>query len=390
MQVSDFEIAVSDECLDDLASRLARTRLADDPSLASDPDWSYGTDAAFLADRVRTWRERFDWRAQERRLNELGNVAADIDGRRLHAVHMPGVGPDPLPIVLAHGWPSGYLEMVKLAEHLADPAHHGGDPADAFHVVVPSFPGFGFSDPMPPGNGYAAAADDIRSLVVDGLGYDRMALHSTGAGAFVNGWIALRSPERVVGYHTHDPNLMPPPSFDPPAPPPTEAELSFRAEAARWGAAEGAYAVLHRTKPQTLAHALTDSPAGTLSWLVEKFRTWSDCDDDVSTRYSDDELLTTATWYWTTGSIGTSIRMYYERVHHDPTIAPGTRLAVPTGIAMPRAHPSFPPRRAPRETAERSHDVQHWVDLPRGGHFASWEEPALVASSIRDFFRPLR
>ncbi len=384
-----FEIEVPRPVLDDLSQRLALTRIADDLPADAD-DWSYGTASGFLADLVGYWRDGFDWRAQERRLNELDQVVADVDGRRLHAVHLPGAGDDPLPIVLAHGWPSGYLEMLRLAERLADPARFGGDPADAFHVVVPSFPGFGYSEPLPPGNGYAAAADVIRRFVVEGLGYDRLALHSTGAGTFVNGWIALEHPELVVGYHTHDPNLMPPPSFEPPAPPPSDAESAYRSRSARWGAVEGAYAALHRTKPQSLGHALTDSPAGLASWLVEKFRTWSDCDGDVTTRYSYDDLLTTVTWYWSTRSIASSIRMYYERVHHDPPVSPGRRLGVPTGVAMARDRPNFPPKQVPRETVERSHDVHHWVDLPSGGHFASWEEPDLVATSIRDFFRELR
>ena len=183
---------------------------------------------------------------------------------------------------------------------------------------------------------------------------------------------------------------MPAPSFEPPGAPASEAELAYRSRSAQWGASEGAYAALHRTKPQSLGHALTDSPAGLASWLVEKFRTWSDCDGDITKRYSYDDLLTTATWYWATGSIASSIRMYYERVHHDPPVEPGRRLMVPTGVAMARDRPNFPPKQVPRETVERSHDVHHWVDLASGGHFASWEEPDLVAESIRDFFRPLR
>ena len=192
-----------------------------------------------------------------------------------------------------------------------------------------------------------------------------------------------------MGLATLEPEA-PRPSFDPPAPPPTEAELAFREYQRKWASQEGAYAELHRTKPQSLGHALTDSPAGLASWLVEKHRTWSDCDGDIERRYTKDELLTSCTIYWSTATIASSIRAYYERVHSDPPFAPGRRFEVPTGVAMPRSMPGFPPRRVPRETVERSHDLRHWVDLPSGGHFASWEEPELVAGSIRTFFRDLR
>jgi pimeloyl-ACP methyl ester carboxylesterase len=226
--------------------------------------------------------------------------------------------------------------------------------------------------------------------MADGLGYDRYGLHGTGLGAYVNGWMAFAQPEAVVGVHTHDPALMPLASFDPPAPPPTEAELAFAAYAREWSSAEGAYAQLHRTKPQSIGHALNDSPAGLASWLVEKHRSWSDCSGDLERRYTKDEILTSATIYWVTGTIASSLRAYYERVTADPPLEPGRRLPVPTGVAMPRFEPAFPPRRAPREMIDRVHDVHHWVDLPSGGHFASWEEPDAVADSIRAFFRPLR
>jgi pimeloyl-ACP methyl ester carboxylesterase len=387
VQVKRFTIDIGPGVLDDLHQRLARTRLAEAPEGAG---WDYGTDAAYLAELVGYWRDEFDWPAQQERLNALPQWLADIDGVRMHFVHQAGVGPNPCPIVLVHGWPSGYLEMTRLIPLLSDPAAHGGDPADAFDVVVPSLPGYGFSGPQARGTGYAKAAETIHQLMTGALGYPRFGLHGTGAGAFVNGPLTFAHPEAVVGYHTHDPALMPTPSFDPPNPPPTEAELAFREVSRRWAAQEGAYAELHRTKPQSLGHALTDSPAGLASWLVEKHRSWSDCDGDVERRYTKDELLTGCTIYWATATIASSIRAYYERVHFDPPIEPGRRFEVPTGVAMPRYVPSFPPRRVPRETVARGHDLRHWVDLPSGGHFASWEEPELVAESIRTFFRDLR
>lgn len=388
MKTDSLQIEVAQPVLDDLRQRLARARPAAQPS---DSGWDYGTSSEYLVELIAYWRDSFDWRGAEQRLNAFPNLRVEVDGLRMHLIHRHGAGPDPLPIVLIHGWPSGYLEMTKLVSLLADPGTHGGDPIDSFDVVVPSLPGFGFSDPPRNGGfGYARMAEALHRVLTESLGYRRFGLHGTGLGAFVNGWLALAQPQAVVGVHTHDPALMPPPSFDPPAPAPTEAEQAFLDRSRAWSAAEGAYGALHRTKPQSLAHALNDSPTGLASWLVEKHRTWSDCEGDLDRRYTKDELLTGITLYWVTGSIGSAIRAYYERAHADPAVAPGTRLGVPTGVAMPRPLPGPPPRQAPREMIERTHDVQHWVELPRGAHFASWEEPELVAHSIRQFFRPLR
>ncbi|WP_067888069.1 epoxide hydrolase family protein [Actinomadura chibensis] len=388
VRVAPFTIDVPQAVLDDLRHRLDRARPADE---VADAGWDYGTSGRYLAELVEHWRARFDWRAAEKRLNAHANLRAEVDGLGVHVVAERGTGPDPLPIVLVHGWPSGYLEMTRLIPLLADPAAHGADPADAFDVVVPSLPGFGFSDPPTErGFGYARMAETLARVVADGLGHRRYGLHVTGLGAYVGGRMAFADPGSVVGLHTHDPVLLPPVSFDPPFRPASAAEARFLERSRAWGAAEGAYGVLHRTKPSSLAHALNDSPMGLLSWLLDKHRAWSDCGGDLERRYAKDDLLTGATLYWATGSIGSSIRVYYERVHADPPIAPGSRLPVPTGVAMPPELPGSPPRQAPREMVERTHDVRHWAELPAGGHFASWEEPEAVAASIRAFFRPLR
>jgi pimeloyl-ACP methyl ester carboxylesterase len=388
LDVTPFRVGVDPADIEDLRGRLARTRLADEPEGAG---WDYGTSRTYLAELVEHWHDRFDWSAAEERLNRLPQYVAEVDGVRIHFAHLRSGGEDRLPVLLVHGWPSGYLEMTKLAPLLADPTLDGGAPADAFDVVVPSLPGFGFSGPLRQrGFGYFKAAAALHRLLTEGLGYTRYGLHGTGLGAYVNGWMAFAHPGMVAGVHTHDPALMPTPSYEPPAPPPTDAELAFAEHARAWAAKEGAYAELHRTKPQSIGHALSDSPAGVASWLVEKHRTWSDCHGDVERRYTKDELCTSASIYWLTGTIASSLRAYYERVTADPPAEPGRRLPVPTGVAMPRFEPNFPPRRAPRELVDRVHDVHHWVDLPSGGHFASWEEPSAVAASIRDFFRPLR
>jgi len=388
VDVTAFRVDVDPAVIEDLHERLVRTRLADEPEAAA---WDYGTSAPYLAELVAYWRDEFDWFAAQDRLNTLPQFMTEIDGVALHFAHLRGRGPDPLPILLVHGWPSGYLEMTKLAPLLADPAATGGDPADAFDVIVPSLPGFGFSGaPRRRGYGYFTAAHALHRLLTEGLGYARYGVHGTGLGAYVNGWLAFEHTDAVAGVHTHDPVLMPSPSYEPPAPPPTDAELAFAEHARSWAAKEGAYAELHRTKPQSIGHALNDSPAGLASWLIEKHRTWSDCHGDLERRYTKDEMLTSATTYWVTGTIASSLRAYYERVTADPVLEAGRRMPVPTGVAMPRFEPTFPPRCAPREMIDRVHDVHHWVDLPSGGHFASWEEPAAVAESIRGFFRAQR
>ena len=225
MQLEAFEVDVDEAVLADLAWRLARTRLADEPAGAG---WDYGTSATYLAELVAYWHDEFDWGARQAQLNALPQSMATVDGTRVHFAHLEGRGPAPLPLLLVHGWPSGYLEMTKLAPLLADPGAHGADPADAFSVVVPSLPGFGFSGPTPTrGFGYHAAAGVLHRLLAGGLGYSRYGVHGTGLGQYVNGWLAFGHPEAVVGLHTHDPALMPTPSFEPPHPPPSEAELAF-------------------------------------------------------------------------------------------------------------------------------------------------------------------
>lgn len=356
--------------LADLRDRLSRTRLAPDEGVG----WERGTDTAYLYELVTYWRDGFDWLAQQDRLNTMSHFLAVEDGVTMHFAHWRTGG---TPIVLVHGWPSGFPEMTRLAPLLAE---------RGFDVVVPSLPGFGFSGPQPVGFGYHRAASMLHRLMTEGLGYGRYGLHGTGLAPFVNGWIAYEHPESVIGYHTHDPSSFPVASFDPPARPPTAAELAARARSAEWAKREGAYAELQRTKPMALGFALNDSPAGLAAWLVEKHRTWSDCNGDVERRYSKDDLLTGFTTYWVTQTIASSMRAYYERTHYDPPYPVNVRVPVPTGVAMPRSEPGFPPRHVPRELAERCHDIRHWVDLPSGGHFVSWEEPALVAQSVVDFF----
>jgi pimeloyl-ACP methyl ester carboxylesterase len=376
MPVRPFRVHVDETVLDDLRDRLQRTRFV--PGLDG-AGWAYGTDLTYLEELVEYWRSEYDWRKREAELNELGHFVTESDGLVIHFAHHRAPNPGSIPLVLLHGWPTGFPEMTRLVSFLAG----------NYDLIVPSLPGYSFSGaPSEPGYGYRRAAHDLHKILTGPLGYQRYGLHSTGAGAFVAGWLALDHADAVVGYHTHDPGLMPPPSFEPPNPPASDAERAYLERSRSWSSQEGAYAEVQRTKPHSLAPALYDSPAGLAGWLLDKYRTWSDCDGDLEKRWPKDDLLTLITLHWVTGDIGSSMRAYYERIHHD-YVKPGSRLSVPTGVAMPREDPRFPPRRAPEELVRRTHDLRHWVDLPRGGHFASWEEPELVAASIRTFFEPL-
>ena len=380
MDIRPFRIEVPDTVLEDLRERLARTRL---PRRGSVSGWSGGMDLDYLEALLEHWRERFDWRAVESRLNALSSFRAVVDGVGIHFLRFPGKGPSPLPLVVTHGWPGSFLEMLDLAERLSDPIAHGGEPTDAFEVVVPSLPGYGFSDPGPPGTSPRRIAALWTSLM-DGLGLPGFGLQGGDWGASVATRLALADPERVVGLHL---NYVPG-SYAPDlsAHPLSPAEETFRREQQEWLDLEGGYGHIQGTRPQSLACALNDSPAGLAAWIVEKFRGWSDCDGDVERRFTKDELLANVTLYWVTETIQSSIRLYAEGRTDPLRFAPGQRVRVPCGIArFPREAP-FPPR----EWVERGYDVVHWTEMPRGGHFAAMEEPELLARDVREFFRPLR
>ena len=381
MKIAPFHVAVPQDALDDLRARLSRTRWPD--ALVGD-GWDAGTDRDYLRERAGYWRDRFDWRAQEQVVNRFAHFRADVDGLGVHFIHERGRGPQPLPLLLTHGWPDSFLRMLKVIPLLVDPAAHGGSADDAFDVVVPSLPGYGFSDQ--PGEVFGAqhAAAVLAELMTKGLGYDRFAAQGGDIGSQVTEQLARKHARHLVGIHLTDVPTAHVFAVD-------EDDLSAKERAfvkagKAWALEEGAYAHEHATKPQTLAFALNDSPAGLASWIVEKFRAWSDCGGKVERRFTKDELLANVTLYWLTGTIGSSFLPYYAATH-DPAPGAGTRVDdVPAGMAM------FPKdiAPAPREFAERIFDVRRWTEMPRGGHFAALEEPELLADDIRAFFRPLR
>jgi pimeloyl-ACP methyl ester carboxylesterase len=381
MDMHPYTIAVPQAVLDDLAARLARTRWPDDVEGAG---WDYGVNLAYLQELVDYWRTDFDWRKQERALNTWQQYQAEIDGLRIHFLYERGKGPNPLPLLLTHGWPSAFTEMLKVIPLLTDPASHGGDPADAFDVVVPSLPGYGFSDHVTwrgPWNTHGRWAALMR-----GLGYERFGAQGGDVGAGVTTALGRFFPEQVSGIHLSSDLASPSPL--PPSVELSAEEQEYLARVARWEQEEGAYSHQQQTRPQTLAYGLTDSPVGLAAWIAEKFRAWSDCGGDVERRFSKDELLTTITLYWVTQTIGSSIRGYYQGGQNVGPSQRHTRVEVPTGVAV------FPGEyligRVPRAWAERTYNIRHWTEMPRGGHFAALEEPELLVDDIRTFFRALR
>jgi pimeloyl-ACP methyl ester carboxylesterase len=383
MDVSPFTIRIPDEQIDDLKRRLGQTRW---PDVADEAGWDDGTSLGFMRRVAAHWHERFDWRAQEARLNRLPQFTAAIDGQTVHFVHRCGTGPAPLPLVITHGWPGSFIEMERLIPLLADPAAHGGDAADAFHVVVPSLPGYGFSSaPAVAGFGPHRIAG-LWSDLMAGLGYDRFGAQGGDWGAGVSTWLAHRFPERVLGLHL---NYIPG-SYRPPLgagqPPVTATEQEFLDALARWADQDGAYGHIQGTRPLTLAYGLTDSPIGLAAWILEKFRAWSDCGGDVERAFALDDLLTNVSLYWFNGTVASTLRLYREGRKRPVQFQPGERVLPPLGLArFPRELPM-----PPRSWIERVFTVERWTEMPHGGHFAAMEQPELLAQELRAFFRPLR
>lgn len=372
-----FRLEFRDEDLSDLRDRLRSPSYPDRPS--DDGGWTQGTDLDYLVDLVDYWANQFDWRAQERWLNSVEHYRVRIDGHVIHYVHVRGNG-DGLPLLMAHGWPSSFVEMMSVIPFLTDPSGSGGSPGDAFDIVVPSLPGFGLSDPIL--DGWDEVPTLWHRLMTDVLGYERYGAHGGDIGAWVIADLARRHRDALIGVHLiSDWADRGAPGFGE-----TEDERDYIRRDDEWEREEGGYAHIQGTKPLTLAYGLTDSAVGLAAWIVEKFRAWSDCDGDLDRSFSRDALLTNITLYWLTNTIGTSFLPYYFG-RHRTTPRDHARIDVPTGIAR---LPADDPRAPGRSAAERSYNVIHWTEMPRGGHFAAMEVPDLLVEDIRAFFRPLR
>ena len=375
-----FKVHIPDAALDDLCARLVRVRWPDEPPIAP---WSTGTSLDYMKQLVDYWRERFDWRAQEAKLNAFRHFTVPLAGIDLHFIHEPGKGPSPTPLLLTHGWPGSVFEFHKLIPMLTDPARYGGDPDDAFTVVAPSLPGYTFS--FRPGQarfGVEQIADIFAELMTV-LGYRRFAAQGGDWGAFVTSRLGLMHADRLCGIHLNmlavrrDPGMLANPTPD---------EKVFLEQLQHWIKEDMGYQWIQGTRPQTLAFGLSDSPAGLAAWIMEKFRAWSDCGGNPESVFSKDELLTNISLYWFTGAIGSSFWPYYARMRSAWPVPAGAYISVPTGYA------EFPHEmlRPPRSVAQKVYNIQRWTKMDRGGHFAALEQPEALVKEVREFFRPLR
>jgi microsomal epoxide hydrolase len=380
-RVEPFKIQIAESVIADLRERLARTRLPDE---IADSGWDYGTNRAYLKELLDYWRTKYDWRQHEAELNRFKHFRAPVDGLNIHFIHEQGRGPNPKPLLLLHGWPGSVYEFMQIIPMLTDPAAHGGDPAGSFTVIAPSLVGYGFSDrPRTRAMNIQAQADVMFKLATEVLGYERIAVQGGDWGAAITARIGEVHADRLYGIHL---NMIPiGPSQGRSAPDLSDEEKVFLGELEKFRTAETGYQWIQGTKPQTLAYGLNDSPAGLAAWIVEKFRTWSDCDGDVERRFSKDQLLTNVMIYWITETINSSTRLYYEARHHPWRLKPDTRIEAPAAVALFPAELVRPPRR----WVERVLNVKRWTVMPRGGHFAAMEEPKLLADDIRAFFREI-
>jgi pimeloyl-ACP methyl ester carboxylesterase len=383
MQIETFKSAIPQETLDDLRVRLSQTRWPDEVEEAG---WRYGANLGYMKELAHYWMTEFDWRAQERRINSFANFQAEVGDLRIHFIHERGKGRNPIPLLITHGWPSSFVEMLKLIPLLTDPAAHGGEASDSFDVVVPSVPGYGFSERPSKAGMTRWHVAELWAQLMQGLGYARFGMQANDIGAVISAWLALDHPDRVIGLLTCMPSF-PQPDRGAGAPPMTAAEQAFAATASSWDQEEGGYNAIQSTRPQTLAYGLNDSPAGLMAWIVEKWRVWTDPDGDLEQYFSKDELLTNVMIYWATETANSAARSYYERAHDSRRLQPDERIRVPTGVALT----TEAIEQAPREWAERRYaDIRRWTEFSVGGHFIAAERPQLLAAEIREFFRQFR
>jgi pimeloyl-ACP methyl ester carboxylesterase len=381
MTPQPFTLDVADAAIADLKTRLGLTRF---PDAAPGEPWAFGSSVAYVRDLVAYWKDDFDWRMEEAALNAFPQFKVPLHDIDLHYLHVPGVGPNPYPLLLMHGWPGSVYEFIDIIPRLTDPARFGGDPRDAFTVIAPSLPGYGLS--FKPGQKRFILQDIaacLHDLMTDVLGFRQFAAQGGDWGAGVASIIGQQYPSSVCGIHL---NLLFAPR-DPTASGSTAEEQRYFEVLRHWLKEETGYQQIQGTKPQTLAFAMTDSPAGLAAWIAEKFRSWSDCDGVPENAISRDRMLANISLYWFTGAIGSSFWPYYGRVHSNWPLSPSQPVTVPTGYAAFPREIIVPPR----SVAERTYNnIQRWTVMRKGGHFAAMEQPAALAAEIQQFFRELR
>jgi pimeloyl-ACP methyl ester carboxylesterase len=382
LPVEPFSIHVDEQVLSDLRARIRNTRW---PDPAPGSRWEQGTDLGYLRQVLAFWADEFDWRAQERKLNELEHFRVELDGVRIHFVHQRARRGRGVPLVLTNGWPSTFVELLPLVPLLTDPTTHAIDGA-AFDVVIPSLPGYGFSErPARTGVNYRYVAG-LWHRLMRGLGYERYGAHGGDFGAGVATFMALDDSAPMLGIHLS--NLEISPYTGPGSRPLSAAERTYLERHQAWWQAEGGYKAIQSTRPQTLGYGLNDSPAGLAAWILEKWRSWADSRGDPAGRFSRELLLTNLTIYWATQTITPSMRDYYDNRWHGVALGPDDIVKVPTAIAV-FPHQFVPEEEPPREWAGRLYNVRRWTLMPSGGHFAPAEEPERLARDLAAFFAAL-
>jgi pimeloyl-ACP methyl ester carboxylesterase len=376
MAVTPFTIAVPDADLADLRDRLSRVRWPDAETV---DDWSQGAPLAYVRDLCEHWRTSYDWRVVESKLNALGQFRAEVDGLGIHFLHVRSPHEDAVPLVLTHGWPGSVVEFLKVIGPLTDPTAHGGSAEDAFHVVCPSLPGYGWSDqPTETGWGIPKIAAAWASLMVDELGYDRFGAQGGDWGSMVTSALGANHADHVIGIHLNMAIALPTSMEDL-----TEAETSALAGMQHYQQWDSGYSKQQSTRPQTLGYGLADSPAGQCAWILEKLWAWTDCDGDPANALTRDEMLDDITLYWLTNTAASSARLYWESFE-SASLDP---VSVPAGISV-FPHEIF--RTSERWARNRFTDLRHFNALAKGGHFAAWEQPATFVDEVRTFFRTVR
>ena len=382
MTIEPFTLHVDDAELANLQARIRNTRW---PPNASGPAWSQGTDLGYLRSLLSYWAGGFDWRARERELNRRDHYRTRLDEVQIHFVYEKARTGRGIPLILTHGWPSCFIEWLPLVPLLTDPAAHGID-GPGFDVVIPSLPGYAYSErPERTGVNYRYVAGLWHRLMRE-LGYERYGAGGGDWGAGVASLLALDVPDAVIGLYLTTFELDP--YRGPDAAPLSAAEQAYLAIRDGWDARERGYSAIQSTKPQTAGYGLTDSPAGLAAWILEKWRSWSDSSGDLDAHLSRDFLLTLLTIYWTTGSITTSMRDYYDNRWTKVELGPDDHISTPTGYGVFTRH-FVDEGEPPQEWAARLYNIQRWTVMPRGGHFAPAEEPELVAQDIAAFFAAL-
>ena len=383
MAIEKFTINVPDNVLVDLKRRVEATRWPDE---IENTGWDYGSNLAYIKSLTDYWKNGYDWRRQEAALNRLPQYRVALDGFHVHFVHVRGKGPRPLPLIITHGWPGSFMEMVKIIPLLTDPVAHGGKAEDAFDVVVPSLPGYGFSDrPKDRGMDQNRIAALWARLMRE-LGYQRFGAQGGDWGSVISIVLGLEHSEHVIGIHLNYiagrfllGGTINQPQED-------KVGSDYLNELRGWWDREGGYSHLQGTKPATLSYGLNDSPVGLAAWIVEKFRTWSDSLGDLERVFTRDELLTNVMIYWVTETIHSSTRLYYESRRHPLSLSAANRVNCPVAVAVFPGEIAMPPR----ALAERGLNIARWTGMPRGGHFAAMEQPELLAQDVREFFHDLR